>query len=267
MNNARFPRISTGLSILFAAVVLVGCLIVDSMMFHPVKGGYDETLDGFVDIGTNGLSVAAVVRGPAKGKKAIMYCHGNAEDITGSLNILESFAENGYTVAAVDYPGYGLSGGKPDEDGCCRNVHLLYDWLIRERAFKPSEIIVVGFSIGTGPAVELASTREVGGLILEAPFLSAPRIVTKVRILPVDPFPNLDRIGKITCPLLVIHGTSDSIIPFAHGKELFDLAPEPKKFVAVDGADHNDFIYVMGFAGYRKTILEFIEKGADRRRF
>ena len=146
--------------------------------------------------------------------------------MTDSLKLFRSVVSKGvFTIAAVDYPGYGLSDGSPDEEGCYRNVHRLYDWLIAERGFKPEDIIVVGFSIGTGPAVELAATKPVGGLVLQAPYLSAPRIVTKVRLLPIDPFPNLKRIGDIKCPLVVIHGTDDSIIPFAHGKELFDLAP------------------------------------------
>ena len=170
-----------------------------------------------------------------------------------------NIADNGESsphIAAVDYPGYGLSDGSPDEEGCYRVVHRLYDWLIETRGFKPEDIIVVGFSIGTGPATELAATKPVGGLVLQAPCLSAPRVVTKVRILPIDPFPNLKRIGKIKCSLAVIHGTDDSIIPFAQGKELFGLAPEPKRFVAVEGADHNDLIAVLGLDEYRKLLME-----------
>ena len=115
---------------------------------------------------------------------------------------------------------------------------------------------MVGFSIGTGPATELAATKPVGGLVLQAPYLSAPRIVTKVRVLPIDPFPNLKRIGKVKCPLTVIHGTDDSVIPFAQGKELFGLAPEPKRFVAVEGADHNDLIGVLDLEEYRGLLRE-----------
>ena len=78
--------------------------------------------------------------------------------------------------------------------------------------------------------------------------------MTKVRVLPIDPFPNLKRIGKIKCPLTIIHGTDDSIIPFSQGKELFGLAPGPKQFVAVEGADHNDLIAVLGLGEYRKLL-------------
>ena len=248
-------------SIRFVVLLQVAAwLLVDRLMFHPVKGGYGENLRGYVDIGTNGVKMAAVVRGPQKGNAAIIYCHGNAEDITGSSDFFDMFALDGYTVAAVDYPGYGLSDGKPDEEGCYRNVHRLYDWLVETRGFSPENIAVIGFSIGTGPAVELAASKKVGALILEAAYLSAPRIMTGWRVLLIDPFPNIERIDRINCPLLAIHGTADSIIPFSHGKRLFDLAKEPKLFVPVEGAGHNDFIDVMGLDAYLSTVTGFLEQ-------
>ena len=246
--------------ILFVVLLQVAAwLLVDRLMFHPVKGGYGEDLRGYVDIGTNSIKIAAVVRGPQQGNAAIIYCHGNAEDITSSSDLFDMFALDGYTVAAVDYPGYGLSDGKPDEEGCYRNVHRLYDWLVETRGFAPENIAVIGFSIGTGPAVELAASKKVGALILEAAYLSAPRIMTRRRVLVIDPFPNIERIDKIHCPLLAIHGTADSIIPFSHGKRLFDLAKEPKLFVPVEGAGHNDFIDVMGLDAYLSTVTGFLE--------
>lgn len=248
------------ISILFVVLLQVAAwLFVDSLMFHPVKDGYGANLRGYVDIGTNGVKIAAVVRGPQKGKAAIIYCHGNAEDITSSSDFFDMFALDGYTVAAVDYPGYGLSDGKPDEAGCYRNVHRLYDWLVETRGFAPENVAVIGFSIGTGPAVELAATKKVGALILEAAYLSAPRIMTRRRVLFIDPFPNIERIDRINCPLLSIHGTADSIIPFSHGKRLFAIAKEPKQFVSVEGADHNDFIDVMGLDAYHSTVTGFLE--------
>ena len=249
--------------VVFAAalVLLAGMGCLNSLMFHPEmsRGGYDESTAGYVDVGTNGVKIAAIVLGPERGKKAILRCHGNAENAAGSLWLLGRLAERGYTVACVDYPGYGLSDGSPDEKGCYRNVHRLYDWLVEKRGFRPEDVIVDGFSIGTGPATELAATRPVGGLVLEAPFLSAPRVVTRMRILPVDPFPNLKNIKKVKCPILLFHGTDDGVIPYSHGKELFDLAGEPKRLVTVDGGDHNDFPAVMGVDAYLKVISDFAD--------
>lgn len=250
-------------------LILIGTGCINSLMFHPVKGKYNATTRGYVDIGTNGVKVAAIVYGPERGsppsqglrrgKKAIIRCHGNAEDALSTLDMLELLAEAGYTVASVDYPGYGLSDGSPDEEGCYRNVHRLYDWLIEKRGFKPEDIIIDGFSIGTGPATELAATRPCGGLILEAPFLSAPRAVTRVRLLPVDPFPNLKRIGDVKCRVLMIHGTSDRVIPYSQGQALFKLANEPKRFVTVDDGDHNTLVDDMGFDNYYELIKGFVD--------
>ena len=262
--------------IVVAALAGTGC--INSLMFHPefCKGRYSEKTPGYVDIGTNGVRVAALVLEPKRarqppqkeqrGRKALIRCHGNAEDAAGTLWALKELAKEGYTVASVDYPGYGLSDGSPDEKGCYRNVHRLYDWLVENRGFKPEDIIVNGFSIGTGPATELAATRKCGGLILEAPFLSAPRVVTRVRLLPIDPFPNLERIGDVKCPVLVIHGSKDNIVPYAQGKELFDLAKEPKRFVSVKGGDHNSLPARFGKSRYLKLIADFMEKGIESER-
>ena len=249
------------LACVVGVALLTGKGCINSLMFHPefCRGGYGESTKGYVDIGTNGVRIAAVVRGPERGKKALIRCHGNAENMVQTLWAVGELCGDGYTVASVDYPGYGLSDGSPDEKGCYRNVHRLYDWLVETRGFKPEEIIVDGFSVGTGPAVELAATEPVGGLILEAPFLSAPRVVTKVRILPIDPFPNLKRIGEVKCPVLFFHGTDDRVIPYEQGRALFGLAREPKRFVSIDGGDHNNFPAVMGVDEYLREIRNFAE--------
>jgi len=245
--------------IVIVLMIAIGTLRINSLMFHPMKPSYKATRNGVVDIGTNGVRIAAIVLGPERGKKAILRCHGNAEDMVESIATLCELAREGYTVASVDYPGYGLSDGTADEEGCYRNVHRLYDWLVAERGFAPEDIIVNGFSIGSGPAVELAATRPCGGLILEAPFLSAPRVVTRVRILPIDPFPNLKRIGSVKCRVLMIHGRNDSVIPYSHGRALFELANEPKRFVTVEDCDHNEIPFEMGTEDYISLIREFAD--------
>ena len=259
MIKDAFKSAARIIAVVVVLLLLIGTGCINSLMFHPVKGRYNVTTRGYVDIGTNGVKVAAIVYGPEHGKKAIIRCHGNAEDALGTLWALKELANYGYTVASVDYPGYGLSDGSPDEKGCYRNVHRLYDWLVETRGFKPEEIIVDGFSIGTGPATELAATRPCGGLILEAPFLSAPRAVTRVRLLPVDPFPNLKRISAVKCRVLMIHGTSDRVIPYSQGQALFKLANEPKRFVTVDDGDHNTLVDDMGFDNYFELIREFVD--------
>lgn len=235
---------------------------VNRFMFHPVKDGYGSDIDGFVDIGTNGVSIAARIVGPSRGRKALLYCHGNAEDLTSVDGRFDALVAEGYTVATFDYPGYGLSDGTPDEEGCYRNAHRLFDWLIRNRGFSHEDIIVAGYSIGTGIATELAASRDVGGLWLEAAYLSAPRAVTRIRLLFVDPFPNAEMIKQVKCPIVMLHGTSDSVIPYSQGRRLYDLAPKPKWFVSIDGAGHGDFIEMMGLQKYTATLHCFMDRGS-----
>ena len=248
----------------FVILQLLSYVLVNAFMFHPVRGGYSESYPGFVDIGTNGCRIAAVVLGPDHGKAAVIYCHGNAEDATAALERFANLVSAGYTVASADYPGYGLSAGCPDEAGCYRVTHRLYDWLVGERGFAADEIFVVGYSIGTGPAVELASSCPVAGLWLEAPYLSAPRIVTRIRLLAVDSFPNWSRIGKVGCPVLVMHGTEDGVVPFSQGRALFEQAKEPKAFVPVFGAGHTDFVGGYGERRYENLMRDFISIGGKR---
>jgi len=252
------------LLVLIAGLVIMqglACLLINRFMFHPVKGGYDKTLDGYVDIGTNGVSIAARIVGAYEGKKVIMYCHGNAEDLTAVDGRFDALVAEGYTVATFDYPGYGLSDGTPDEDGCYRNAYRLYDWLVCCRGISPKDIIVVGYSIGTGVATAIAASRKVGGLWLEAAYLSAPRAVTRIRLLFVDSFPSIDTIRHVECPIVMLHGTSDSIIPYSQGRRLYDIAPIPKWFVPINGAGHGDFIEEMGVQRYTEMLRCFLDNG------
>ena len=253
--------------IVFVLFEVGGTLCLNLLMFHPgmARRRYDASAEGYLNLGTKEEPLAALAFGPKRGRKALIRCHGNAENMYESVGVLRALTAFGYTVAAVDYPGYGLSAGSPTEEGCYRSVHRLYDWLVKERGFDPQDIVVDGFSIGTGPALELAATREVGGLILEAPFLSAPRAVTGVRLLPVDPFPNVRRMdGWLRCPLLIVHGTDDRVVPFRQGQELFRRsrfpAPEhARHFVPVPGAGHTDIPYAMGEGEYLRMIADFSE--------
>lgn len=235
-------------------------LLINRFMFHPVSGGYDQNLDGYVALEVNGEKVAVRVLGPRRGRKAILFCHGNAEDLTSLDGRFDHLVADGVTVATFDYPGYGLSDGSPSEAGCYRNCHVLYDWLVNTRNFLPKDIFVVGFSIGSGVAVELAATREVGGLWLEAPFLSAPRAVTRVRLFWVDSFPNIDRMVNVHCPVVVMHGTADRIIPFSQGKQLAAAVSVPKRFIPVDGAGHEDLIMTYGVKNYEHELREFLSQ-------
>lgn len=239
-----------------SAIQLLFYFLADWYMFHPVRRRYTFETPGVVNISTNDCAIAALVIGKLPNDRVLLYCHGNAEDIMDAGSKFSALREMGYTIVSADYPGYGLSGGKPSEDGCYRNVNRLYDWLVSEKGTSPENITVTGFSIGSGPAIELATKRKVGALVLEAPFLSAARSVTRIRLFAYDPFQNCSMIGKLNVPLVVIHGTMDEIVPYSQGRKIFELAPvAEKRFVAVAGGGHNDAAEVLGIEEYRRIIL------------
>ena len=104
--------------------------------------------------------------------------------------------------------------------------------------------------------MQMATEEPVGGLILQSSFTSVYRVVTRRRVLPFDYFENARKLPEVTSPVLVMHGESDEVIPFAHAGDLFAAANEPKRFLRVPGAGHNDFLAVAG-RGYWDALREF----------
>jgi len=182
--------------------------------------------------------------------------HGNAEDLGWVLPSLPPLRDLGFGVFAYDYRGYGLSQGRASEQHVYADIDAAYDFLTRELRVPAARIILYGRSLGAGAAVDLAARQSVGGLILESPFLTAFRVMTRIPLFPFDRFRNVDKIGRVRCPVLVMHGEADEIVPLWHGQRLFERAPGPKMFVSVPGAHHNDFMWVAG-ARYATALRDF----------
>lgn len=206
-----------------------------------------------------GETIAAVYHPVENSDYVILFSHGNAEDLGNLPYWIQTFNNLGYSFFGYDYPGYGLSTGSPTEDGVYDSIQASYDYLINTLHYKPEQIIVYGRSLGCAPSIKLASDNKVGKVILEAPFATAFTVITHAKLLPFDKFPNIKRINQINAPLLVIHGTKDNVIPFTHGKNVFDAAMQPKQFYAVENAGHNDIV-VVGREFYWKTVDTFIKK-------
>jgi fermentation-respiration switch protein FrsA (DUF1100 family) len=115
--------------------------------------------------------------------------------------------------------------------------------------------------VGSGPATELAARVPVGGLVLESAFVSTFRVLTKVPLLPFDRFPNLRHLRQVRCPVLVIHGTEDEVIPVSHGRRLYAIAAEPKESLWVEGAHHND-VPLVGGTRYWAALTAFTRRVA-----
>jgi len=152
----------------------------------------------------------------------------------------------------VDYRGYGRSEGSPGEAGVYRDADAAYDYLIRVRHIQPKHIIIYGHSLGGAVAIDLASRRECGGLIVQSSFTSIRDMARRTfriplfEYIPKSRFNSLAKIQRVRAAILMVHGTLDETIPFTMGQRLFAAAPEPKFFSPIEGAGHNDVIEIGG---------------------
>jgi hypothetical protein len=254
------PFISLG-SIYFL-LFLTSCFFADRILFVPPSPSYTST---YPDLGflktTENESIAYVHLLARKGMPTILYSHGNAEDLKQSEVIYAALHDRGLGVMAYDYPGYGLSTGTADEDSCQRAIQAAWKHLT-DSGIPASSIIITGRSVGSGPAVWLASREKPGGLALIAPFRSAftAAIPTPFAIFPGDRFPNMGRIRSMHHPLLIIHGENDRVINVSHGKKLFEASPaSDKELHLIPNAGHNDLFNVAG-----EEIISLLEDFAKR---
>ena len=161
----------------------------------------------------------------------------------------------------IDYRGYGRSAGRPTEKGRYADAAAGYEYLLRMR-YLADDIVVHGESLGTAVAVDLASHRQCGALVLESAFTSAKDVARTV--LPVIgpmliwSFDSRSKIGRVRAPVLFIHGDEDEIVPLSVGQNLFQAAREPKSFWTVPGAGHNDLVETAG-ANYGHRLRSFYE--------
>lgn len=242
----------------YLLINLYALLVSDSRLFVPQPPGYTR-LPGEVKIESGeGEQINAVYLEHPAAKYTLLFSHGNAEDLDNVVPFMQPFYDRGYSVLMYDYRGYGTSEGRPSTRNAKQDAAAVYDWLVQEKGVDPQSIISHGRSLGGALATWLAAHREVGGLIVEASFVSAFRVMTHYPLLPWDPFNSLKSIRRAHCPVLVVHGTTDDIIPFWHGQKLYEAAPEPKQHLWIEGGQHNDYVYVAGDE-YIDAIHRFID--------
>jgi abhydrolase domain-containing protein 17 len=232
-----------GLYSLLLYVALCGDAVffADNIIFQPHHSSYTDTPQILKIASTSDRKISALYLPNPSARYTLLVSHGNAEDLGDIRDWLDELRGAGFSVLAYDYQGYGTSQGKPGEKAAYDDESAAYDFLALNLGTPPDRIIIFGRSVGTGPAVQLATRRPAAGLVLQSPFLSAFRVLTRWPLLPFDRFPNYKRIAHVHCPVLIMHGTADRVIAAWHGQRLFQLANEPKQFVAMHGAGHNDF--------------------------
>jgi uncharacterized protein len=209
----------------------------------------------------DGLSLLSWYLPPREGRPVIAYFHGNGGHIGYRAGRLPRFVREAYGVLILEYRGYGGNPGTPTEAGLYADGAAALDFLQRD-GIRPSRLALYGESLGSGVAVYLAAQREIGALILEAPFTSVAEVAqyhysfVPAALLLQDRFDSMSRIGNVKAPILILHGDRDRVVPVRFGRALFDAAPEPKQFWFSPQAGHED----LARFGALDAAVAFVER-------
>jgi uncharacterized protein len=194
----------------------------------------------------------------------VLFFHGNAGNISHRLASLLTFHRLGYNTLIFDYRGYGQSEGRPSEEGTYRDADAAWRHLVGERGIAKERIALFGRSLGGAVAAALAEQQTPGAVILESTFTSVPDLGAElypflpVRLLARIRYPTLARMPRITAPVLVVHSRNDEIIPYQHGRRIWEAARGPKEFLELSGG-HNDGFFTAG-AAYEQAIGGFLAR-------
>lgn len=209
------------------------------LQFSPLKLATTdgETLDGWF------------VPAKPEARGLIIFFHGNAGNIAHRLDYLRMFHALGLATFIVDYRGYDLSSGSPTEQGTYLDAQATWRYATQVLDFAPDRIVIFGESLGGAVAAWLAARNRPGALVLASTFTSVPDMgadlypMLPIRLLANIRYETLARLPQIACPLLVIHSKNDDIIPFSHGRRLFEAARPPKQFIGIEGGHNEGFIF------------------------
>jgi hypothetical protein len=258
LGDFSLKRIGRSALIIYACVCLYAFFFADSRIFLPPPSSYSDSAEILKLTTTDGVKLSALYLPNPAAQQTILYSHGNASDLGDHRPNLIALQKAGFSVFAYDYRGYGTSEGKPSESGSYRDIDAAYAYLTQTLRIPPQQIIAHGQSLGGAITIDLASRQPVGGLVLESTFMSAFRVLLPFPFLPFEKFHSMGKLSKVNCPVLVIHGTQDPTIPFWHGEKLYAIAPLPKRFLWVEGADHENLVEVAGDR-YFQAIQAFAE--------
>ena len=239
---------------------------VDALLFPAPQPSYSDSVFPWAATDclwlrdpANGKQFPAVVVEPADGSppvRVVLYCHGNACDIGECYHTLKHEAARWRAlVVLIEYPGYGVHPGPASAAGIDRHVRATYDHFTRSLGVHPSRVVVYGCSVGTGPASKLAASVQaetgsgVGALVLQSPYTTvrdaAANVVGGLAYWVVsERWDNAQCLKAVTCPVLVVHGTRDEVIPYSHGQALCTLRKEAGlkvDFHSQEGCSHNTF--------------------------
>jgi fermentation-respiration switch protein FrsA (DUF1100 family) len=225
----------------------------------PINAGLPAAEEVILDT-ADGERVIAWHLPPRGDKPVVIYFHGNGGALRHRIERFRALTSDGTGLVALSYRGYGGSSGRPTETGLHNDAAAAYDFAAAR--YPVERIAVWGESLGSGIAVPLAADKPIGGLVLEAPFTSAADVgagvywFIPVRLLMKDQFRSDLHIGRVTAPVLVLHGDRDTVVPLALGERLYALINSPKRLVRFRGAGHEG----LDAFGAMKAAREFLNE-------
>ncbi len=242
-------RLLAGAAMLYLLIALAVFALQRRLQYFPGTTGtlpQATGLHGVVVIpliAADGIASTLWYAPAQPGQPTLLYFQGNGGELSDRADRFAFYQSLGLGVAFLSYRGYGASRDAISEAGLIADATAAYDWLAAQN-IPPQHIALVGESLGTGVAVQLAAKRTVGAVTLEAPYTATVDIAAQlywwlpVHLLMKDQYRSIDHIAQIHAPLLIQHGTADQTIPFASGQRLFAAAAEPKTFIPLPDQGH-----------------------------
>jgi fermentation-respiration switch protein FrsA (DUF1100 family) len=212
---------------------------------------------------SDGVPLVAWHVAPRDYKPVIIYFHGNGGALRYRVGRFRKLISDGIGIVAVEYRGYGGSGGSPTEPGLIADGEAAYAFAAAH--YKTQQLVLWGESLGTAIAVRLAAERPVARVILEAPFTSAAAVADlrywylPIRLLMKDQYRSDAFIGRIIAPVLILHGVHDHTVPFAMGMRMFELTKAPKHIVRFLDGDHEN----LDANGALRAVAQFLAGDLD----
>jgi len=266
-----------GILVVVAIAYLAICLLLyfmqDRAIFFPdMPGRQLETTPKAVNLDyedvwgetADGTRIHGWFIPATEAKVTLLFCHGNAGNISHRLESIALFNSLGLNVLIFDYRGYGQSTGKVSEQGFYQDVSAMWQALTDKQGIKAENIVIFGRSLGAAVASQLATRVKPGGVILESAFASVPEMAAQLypflpaRLLARFQLNNMQHVKRIQSPLLVIHSEDDEIIPYAQGQKVFASGHEPKTFLRIRGSHNGGFIFSGRF--YTEGVEAFLIK-------
>ena len=263
------------LAVLIALYLAIGLLakftnVINHFIYFPERDIFQDPSDFGLEFEDVYLTTSDGVRihgwfVPGSGGPTLVWFHGNGGNISHRVdNIAGLHGRLGVSILIIDYRGYGLSEGSPTEQGTYLDAEAAVAHALSRPDVDPERVVLFGRSLGCAVAAEMAVRHDAYAVVLESPFTSVLAMARQaypflpgVGLLVGDMYDTLDKVARIDAPIMVLHGDSDEIVPFEMGREVFETAPEPKRFYIIRGAGHND-TYAAGGASYLDALGSFL---------